>query len=382
MIYEHDKTFTDGDGRLAPANAGGCGRKRASSVSPVPGDAGDERARRQRKRREARRLRRRTVRDALTKDDVGGAVASYLDASGMSRLALTCTHFGGARDGGDEQSLCNQAAEKMFRSLATREERKELLERFDDESCISRYHQLLLRRRPLEFATLLGGDIGHVPASGVPFSQLEVPLPDGRGGLVGGVGDRSTIRSTSCSYNTNTAVCSEAMRAGVHYAEFTASDAGSGCRVGLVRPVLWTSLPFERRSAVGSHVSPLVPSHGPLFLGCCSKRWGDSPFGKDEDVHCVMYDAGSGLGMSSSWDGDGESRHRWEDMEALPPGGGTVGLLLDLDDETLTVYRDGRRLGVLYDGLRGEYSWACALSCGGVKAMVTVRRMPVPGASW
>ena len=45
MIYEHDKTFTDGDGRLAPANAGGCGRKRASSVSPVPGDAGDERAR-------------------------------------------------------------------------------------------------------------------------------------------------------------------------------------------------------------------------------------------------------------------------------------------------------------------------------------------------
>ena len=382
MIYEHDKTFTDGDGRLASAGTGGGKRKRGAAP---PAEAGEERGRRQeqrrRARREARRLRRKTVREALMKDDVGSLVASYLDAPSMSRLASTCVHFGGALDGdGDrdgDQSLCNRVAAKMFRLLATKREREELLERLDDESCISRYHQLLLRRRPLEFATVLGGDIGHVPADDLP-----PPLLGGGTSAEGGVGDRSTVRSLACSYNTNTAVCSEAMRAGAHYAEFTASGAGAGCRVGLVRPVLWSSLPFERRSEVGSHISPLVPSHGPLLLECCSERWGDSPFGKDEDIHCVMYDVGSGLGMSSSWDGRGESRHRWEGMEALPPGGGTVGLLLDLDDETLTVFRDGRRLGVLYDGLRGEYSWACALACVGDKARVTVRRMPVPGTSW
>ena len=35
----------------------------------------------------------------------------------------------------------------------------------------------------------------------------------------------------------------------------------------------------------------------------------------------------------------------------------TLGMLLDLDNGTLSVYQDGQRLGTLKDGLAGEYCW-------------------------
>ena len=36
---------------------------------------------------------------------------------------------------------------------------------------------------------------------------------------------------------------------------------------------------------------------------------------------------------------------------------GTVGLLLDLDKGALSVFKNGRFLGVMEDGLGGEYCW-------------------------
>ena len=38
-------------------------------------------------------------------------------------------------------------------------------------------------------------------------------------------------------------------------------------------------------------------------------------------------------------------------------GSGTVGLLLDLNEGTLSVFKNGRRLGVMKEGLGGEYVW-------------------------
>ena len=45
--------------------------------------------------------------------------------------------------------------------------------------------------------------------------------------------------------------------------------------------------------------------------------------------------------------------------------GGTIGLLLDLDEGTLTVYKNGRRLGVMKDGLSGEYCWYTSIYSSG-----------------
>ena len=46
------------------------------------------------------------------------------------------------------------------------------------------------------------------------------------------------------------------------------------------------------------------------------------------------------------------------DMEA----DGTIGLLLDLDKGNLTVYMNNSKLGVMKEGLSGEYSWFASIS--------------------
>ena len=55
---------------------------------------------------------------------------------------------------------------------------------------------------------------------------------------------------------------------------------------------------------------------------------------------------------------------------------GIIGMLLDLDEGTLAVYKNGRRLGVMKDGLSGEYCWFTSLlGCG---CSVSVERGTLP----
>jgi hypothetical protein len=59
--------------------------------------------------------------------------------------------------------------------------------------------------------------------------------------------------------------------------------------------------------------------------------------------------------------------------------GHVAGLLLDLDKGTLSVYKNGRLLGVMKHGLDGEYCWAvdiyCGLECG---SCVKIERGDIP----
>jgi hypothetical protein len=50
--------------------------------------------------------------------------------------------------------------------------------------------------------------------------------------------------------------------------------------------------------------------------------------------------------------------------------GDVVGLLLDCDAGTLTVKKNGRRLGVAATGLTGEFCWALAMMGVGTKVRV------------
>jgi len=53
------------------------------------------------------------------------------------------------------------------------------------------------------------------------------------------------------------------------------------------------------------------------------------------------------------WEGD-----EWEGMEpARLVDNLSVGLLLDLDAGTLSVFKDGMNLGVMKEGLTGSYCW-------------------------
>ena len=54
-----------------------------------------------------------------------------------------------------------------------------------------------------------------------------------------------------------------------------------------------------------------------------------------------------------------------------------IGMLLDLDEGTLSVYKNGRKLGVMKRGLAGHYCWVVSLLEG---TQISIKRRPVPAS--
>ena len=54
-------------------------------------------------------------------------------------------------------------------------------------------------------------------------------------------------------------------------------------------------------------------------------------------------------------------RNDWKGMQSTREVGDRIGMLLDLDQGTMTVYKNDERLGVMATGLSGEYSWAVTI---------------------
>ena len=70
------------------------------------------------------------------------------------------------------------------------------------------------------------------------------------------------------------------------------------------------------------------------------------------DGHC-LYATGNGCRSPGC--------HIWQGMQGAIEQGDRIGMLLDLDQGTMTVYKNDERLGVMATGLSGEYSWAVTL---------------------
>ena len=69
-----------------------------------------------------------------------------------------------------------------------------------------------------------------------------------------------------------------------------------------------------------------------------------------------MYDTFSGACLSQDWGGGSTDREPWDGMERVS-GSCKIGMLLDLDEGTLSVYKNERKLGVMKRGLAGHYCW-------------------------
>jgi hypothetical protein len=70
-----------------------------------------------------------------------------------------------------------------------------------------------------------------------------------------------------------------------------------------------------------------------------------------EDGHC-LYGTYTGRHFPAP--------HNWEGIQGAIEGD-RIGMLLDLDQGSMTVYKNDERLGVMATGLSGEYSWAVEL---------------------
>mmetsp|Transcript_16730 Transcript_16730/g.25454 ORF Transcript_16730/g.25454 Transcript_16730/m.25454 type:complete len:130 (+) Transcript_16730:126-515(+) len=80
-------------------------------------------------------------------------------------------------------------------------------------------------------------------------------------------------------------------------------------------------------------------------------------------VHRCLYDDFDGKCRWTDWSGlsNGIRSVEWNGMDGFEIWDGELGLLLDLDEGTLTVYKDDCRLGVMMGGLTGEYCWTATI---------------------
>jgi len=254
--------------------------------------------------------------------------ASYLDADGLARLGRASAAFG-TPQAGQQRSLANEAAHQRFRQSATDEERR-CLPKHDDESDIGLYRALEKLREPLGFDELAGSG----------FSPQEHPA-----------------RVSHLGVLWSTAVSGHVMRGGRHFVEFAITTGAQYALIhlGVIRPVSLTKdidLEADWRGSVfpigvSSRSNPAVSEK---LRSQRTAKWGDS------DNHCCSYSSYDGRCRGTDWDTE-VTNYEWHGHEGLG-GSATIGLLLDLDEGTLSVFKNHLRLGVMKGGgLSGEYCW-------------------------
>ncbi|EJK64396.1 hypothetical protein THAOC_14872 [Thalassiosira oceanica] len=224
---------------------------------------------------------------------------------------------------GQQRSLANEAARQRFRQSATEDEGSRL-PKYDDESDIGLLRALEQLRLPLCFDELVGNG----------FSPQENPA------------------SVTCATFTgwSTAVSGHTMRGGRHFVEFVINNdrQSSYIHLGVVRPVSLSD-GIDLEAEWKGHVNPVyVSSHrkpavAEKLRSQRTAKWGES------NVHCCSFFCDSGRCLWTDWDNEKGSSD-WQGQEGLRRSG-TIGLLLDLDEGTLSVFKDGRRLGAMKERL-------------------------------
>ncbi|EJK75310.1 hypothetical protein THAOC_02967 [Thalassiosira oceanica] len=255
--------------------------------------------------------------------------ASYLDADGLVQLGRTSARFG-IPQAGQQRSLANEAARQQFQQSATNEERSRLT-KYDDESDVGLLRALEQLRRPLCFDELVG----------YGFSPQEHP---------------ASVTCATYDEGWSTAVSGHVMRGGRHFVEFVIDTAERrpAVQLGIMRLVSLTDgihmvTDWEWNVDPVFASSSYIPLVSEKLRSQRTARWGVS------NVHCCTYYCYNGSCYWTDWDNE-KGLSSWQGQEGLE-GSGTIGLLLDLDEGTLSVFRNGRRLGVMKEGFGGEYCW-------------------------
>ena len=257
------------------------------------------------------------VESALFNADVISMLAALMGAEDLCQLSLTCKALGGRRPSHGGLSLVEEAARRQIDAASDVE--KAALPKFEGESWVELYRHLLMLRSELTFDQLIGNYIEHCD------------------------GDASTVRGFGNGWVA--AICSKhIMRAGKHFVTF--SKSGVGGYIGLIRPIQG----WDERGLV--YFGPGLDGHLDALLQERTACWGEST------VHNVIFWEDTGIAYSSDFTGVGDDDElRWEGESNYRSGGTGTGLLLDLDNGTLTVYQNRQRIGVLINGLSGVYSW-------------------------
>ena len=261
-------------------------------------------------------------------------IASYIPAEGLLSLAMTCRRFGGAPlpeiDDGS-LSLIEETARRIVHDVAT-EEQMNALPCYSGDNWLSKYNYLQLLQMPLIFDQLVW-----------PIEYVD--------------GNKSRVANNGI-FELATAFSNNIMMAGKHYVSFEASH--ETLFVGVMRP---------GKVMEGASYNPLHSD----FYEHFTQRKGSRQY--NNNINCCMYRAYDGCCLSSDWGEGNYDAKSWDGMERLS-GSCKIGMLLDLDEGTLSIYNNDRRLGVMKRGLAGQYCWAVSLLTR--ESQVSIKRGTVP----
>ena len=109
-----------------------------------------------------------------------------------------------------------------------------------------------------------------------------------------------------------------------------------------------------------------------LMFGVIRPGWdvegGENAFGVDG--HC-FYSTGDG----ECW--CNPNAHDWEGMQTANVQGDRVGMLLDLDQGSMSIWKNGVKLGVMItEGLSGPYCWAVEMLEQGQSVRIESAALP------
>lgn len=292
-------------------------------------------------------------------NDIVIRFASYLCSRDLVSLALSCRKFGSRQLHDRELSLVETTAQKIM--CNAEQEERGALPRRTNQTYIELYSELEQYREPRVFDHLIG--------EGITYATHD---------------DESHIIFVSgCK---STAICNHVMRAGKHYATFTIMEESSR-RIGIVRPLnnlgnsssdddseenssiidVWNSYPGGRR-----FFDPFIPIFEENESNELLERWGED--GVDYCSLTVNYRGGRCYWCSWQPE-DGRKMCQWNGSEGFDVGD-EIGMLLDLNVGTLCIYKNGRRLGILKDGLAGEYCWVATMWMEGDSLRIKKGHLP------
>jgi hypothetical protein len=257
-------------------------------------------------------------------DEVMLRVCSFLGVRELGRLGCVSQRFAEksiAAPGGEGEpaaaaaerlSLAEEAARRWVEGCS--EQERGWVSWCGTESWLRLMHEVGLLRLPLAFGRAHGG---------VTLSENGAVATK----IVGGYAWRAT--QSGGSYDSRAAASKAAMRSGRHFAQFTVVS-GTAMLFGVIRP--------------GWDVEGEAEAY-------------------NVDGHCCYYTATRGQRYPG---------HRaWEGMQGAKATGDRIGMLLDLDQGSMTVWKNDEQLGVMQaEGLSGPLCWAVSFIGQGDSARI------------